>query len=130
MARSLHLVPKLLTFSLYLSQCSAPPYLPLVYRQLLGFTSADVGVLACIPPFVAVFAGPFLSFMADLSGRPKLVLALSNIATSALLWVFVSVKLTFAATCGLIACYAFVSAPIGSLMDVMILNMLGDERDL
>ncbi|KAJ3054448.1 hypothetical protein HK097_001790 [Rhizophlyctis rosea] len=130
MARSLHLVPKLLTFTLYLSQCSAPPYLPLVYQKLLGFTSADVGVLACIPPFVAVFAGPFLSFVADISGRPKLMLALTNILTSALLWVFVSVELTFPATCGLIVCYAFVSAPIGSLMDVTILNMLGEEREL
>ncbi|KAJ3045433.1 hypothetical protein HDV00_010303 [Rhizophlyctis rosea] len=127
---NLHLIPKILNFTLYLSQCSAPPYLGLVYKTYLGFTSADVGVLACIPPFVAIIAGPLLSFIADISGRPKLVQAMCMVALSAVLWILVSVPLTFGSTCGVIVLYAFVSAPVGSLMDVLTLNMLGDERDL
>ncbi|KAJ3002706.1 hypothetical protein HKX48_002148, partial [Thoreauomyces humboldtii] len=128
--RKLHIVPKILMFALYVIQCSAPSYLSLVYQDRVGLPSTLIGVLSSIPPFLCIFAGPSLSLIADITGRPRLVLALSIICTTCTLWMFVLLPLTFGSACGVAVLYAFTSAPIGSMMDVIALTMLGEESNL
>ncbi|KNC98794.1 uncharacterized protein SPPG_05771 [Spizellomyces punctatus DAOM BR117] len=129
-SRSWHIVPKVLMFALYIIQCSAPSYLSLIYQQKIGLSSSSVGIISSIPPFVCIFAGPALSLVADLTGRPRVVLATSLIATTGTLWMFVFLELTFASACGVAVLYAITSAPIGSMMDVIVLTMLGEESVL
>ncbi|KAJ3152657.1 hypothetical protein HDU86_005530 [Geranomyces michiganensis] len=125
-----HLVPKILMFALYIVQCSAPSYLSLVYQQRVGLPSTMIGVISSIPPFLCIFAGPGLSLVADMTGRPRVVLAVAMMCTSATLWLFVTLPLTFGSACGVAVLYAICSAPIGSMMDVIALSMLGEESAL
>ncbi|KAI8587158.1 major facilitator superfamily domain-containing protein [Geranomyces variabilis] len=128
--RNRHIVPKVLMFALYIIQCSAPSYLALIYQQRIGLPSTMIGVISSIPPFLCIFAGPGLSLVADMTGRPRLVLAVSILCTTATLWLFVTLPLTFGSACGVAVLYAITSAPIGSMMDVIALSMLGEESAL
>ncbi|TPX58797.1 hypothetical protein PhCBS80983_g02891 [Powellomyces hirtus] len=128
--RNLHIVPKVLMFALYVIQCSAPSYLSLIYQDRIGLKSTMIGVISSIPPFLCIFAGPGLSLVADMTGRPRLVLAVAIICTTATLWLFVLLPLTFGSACGVAVLYAITSAPIGSMMDVIALTILGDESVL
>lgn len=128
--RQLHIVPKVLMFALYIVQCSAPSYLSLIYQQKLKLPFTMIGVIASIPPFLCVIAGPGLSLVADITGRPRLVLSVAMVTTTLTLWLFILLPLDFASACGIAVLYAITSAPIGSMMDVIVLTMLGDESIL
>ncbi|KAI8815747.1 major facilitator superfamily domain-containing protein [Fimicolochytrium jonesii] len=127
---SLYIIPKVLMFSLYIIQCSAPTYLSLIYQDRIGLPSTMIGIISAIPPFVAIIAGPSLSLIADITGQPKVLLAVAIVATSATLWLFVLLPLTFGTACVVAVLYAVTSAPIGSMMDVIALNMLGEHTIL
>ncbi|KAI9099239.1 major facilitator superfamily domain-containing protein [Phlyctochytrium arcticum] len=128
--RKLYIWPKVLMFFLYFVNCSAPSYLSLIYQQRIGLTASSVGILSSIPPFVCIIAGPLLSLVADLTGRPRTVLATALISTTGVLWMFAMLDLTFASAAGVAVLYAITSAPIGSMLDVIALTILGEETVL
>ncbi|MFD0698589.1 MFS transporter [Paenibacillus sp. GCM10027628] len=51
-------------FFYYASSAILLPYLPL-YLQQKGYSSADIGLLMMIGPFVSIFAQPFWGYMSD-----------------------------------------------------------------
>ncbi len=102
------------------------PFLTLFY-QSIGLTGGQIGLLAGLSPLVSLVAGPFWTGTADATRRHKLILAVTMtgaIGTALLL----SRQTQFGWLIALLFLYAFLSAPIFSLVDSATLSMLGERR--
>ncbi|KAI9007090.1 hypothetical protein BC832DRAFT_428327 [Gaertneriomyces semiglobifer] len=130
MAANRYIVPKVLMFVLYLMQCSATNYLSLVYQERAGLNTSAVGLVASIPPLLCIFAGPGLAMLADITGKPRWVLAIACLSTTGVLWLYVTMPLSMGTVCGIAVAYAITSAPIGSMTDVIVLTILGENSAL
>lgn len=65
----MYLICKLLYVSLFSLLSAAPPYLPLYYHDVLGFSSKQIGFVLAIAPFIQSLSCPFWTFIVD--KKPK-----------------------------------------------------------
>lgn len=118
--------PAAFYFLIYAAISFIFPFLTLFY-QSVGLTGGQIGLLAGLSPLVSLASGPFWTGTADATRRHKLILAVTMagaVGTALLLarqthfgWLF-----------ALICLFAFLSAPIFSLVDSATLSMLGERR--
>jgi PPP family 3-phenylpropionic acid transporter len=121
---------KIWPFSFYfLNYAAFAALLPffVIFYQGLGFSGAQIGLLAGVPPLITLFAAPLGTGLADSTRRHKLIMGiglLSAVAMAVLLPAFRSFGIIFA----IIALYNIFMAPVGSLADSATMTMLGDEK--
>jgi PPP family 3-phenylpropionic acid transporter len=100
-----------------------------LYYQSLGFSGAQIGILAGLAPLIILFSAPLWTGLADTTNRHRfilsLVLLISSIAIFSLpyfrsFWPVLLMALTF----------NIFFAPIASLADSATMFMLGDAKDM
>ncbi len=103
------------------------PFLTLFY-QSVGLSGSQIGLLAGLSPLVSLAAGPFWTGAADATRRHKAILTFAIVGAggAALL---LSRQTQFGWLIALLGLYAFLSAPIFSLVDSATLSMLGERRE-
>ena len=114
-------------FFVYAAMAALMPFLTLYYESL-GLTGQQVGILAAIPPLLTFLGAPFFGFLADLTGRPRILLlvSISSVILGILTLSYVQsyLGLIFA-----VSFYALFFAPILPIVDRSVLDVLGDNRD-
>ena len=104
------------------------PFLVLYYQQL-GFSGAQISLLAGLPPLVTLFFAPLWTNLADASRRHRLIMSMGLIVVFAVLVVFPFLK-TFALVMFLVLTLNIFVAPITSFADAATMSMLGDEKEI
>jgi MFS family permease len=61
----MYLICKLLYIAIFALLSAAPPYLPLYYHDVLGFTSDQIGLVLSIAPFVQSISCPLWTYIVD-----------------------------------------------------------------
>jgi len=104
------------------------PFIVLYYQQL-GFSGAQISLLAGLPPLLTIFFSPFWTNLADATQRHKLIISL-GLATV----VAVSIAFPFLQTFGLVMLFVLLlnifAAPLSSFADSATISMLGEEKNL
>lgn len=123
---------KIWPFSFYfLILAAAAAYRPylVLYYQSLGFTGAQIGLLAGIAPLITVISLPLVTGFADRTNRHKLFLSLLLLAVVAGLVLYPYFE-TFILLIGLVILNRVAFSPIMPLSDSATMFMLGDRKDL
>jgi len=114
-------------FLFYGALASISPFLPLFYLDL-GFSGAQIGMLAGIPPLVGLVSSPLWSGVADATQRHGLILYCGILGTMACVS-----GLLFESSYGrlipIVSLYALFLAPVTPLVDNAVLARLGRRRD-
>jgi MFS transporter, PPP family, 3-phenylpropionic acid transporter len=125
-------VKKVSAFTFYLlyyaAVASLMPFVVLFYRQL-GFTGAQIGLLAGMSPLIMLVGAPFWTGIADATRRHRLIMGL-DIAVVAVLVPILPIFKTFGPVIMLVALFAFFAAPITSFADSATLSMLTGEKEM
>lgn len=122
------LTTKTFYFLYYAAMASLGPFLVIYYKEL-GFSGRQIGLLAAIPPLLAVAAVPLWGAAADISRKIKKLLLLA--ITGAIVVVFIFSRATlFAAIVPIVTIYAFFNGPIMPLLDSSTMAWLGARRKL
>lgn len=102
------------------------PFFVLFY-QSLGFTGAQIGLLAGVSPLITLIATPFGTGLADSTHHHKLIFAvgLGGAIASALILLHVS---SFPLVFVLVVLFNFFIAPVASLGDSATMHMLGEQK--
>ncbi|MBI3161152.1 MAG: MFS transporter [Chloroflexi bacterium] len=122
------ILPFAFYFMFFAGMASFLPYLVLYY-QSIGFSGAQIGLLAAISPLIALVGAPFLTGIADTTHRHRLVMTVSLAAMVVLIVILPFLKV-FLPVLILILLYSFISAPSNSLADSAAISMLGEEKHL
>ena len=112
----------------YFSAAAAlSPFLALYYERI-GLSGSQIGVLRGISPLIMLFAAPFWGALADATHQHKRLLLLS--IGGALVAVFsLSLTTQYLWLIVVITAFAFVGAPIISLVDNTVIELLQEQRD-
>jgi PPP family 3-phenylpropionic acid transporter len=102
------------------------PYYNLYYQQA-GVSSQGIGVLVAIPTLVTLFAAPMWGGLADALGLHKRLLPLALIATTIAVSLLLQAQ-SFAVLMACVLLQALCAAPIISLADNAVMELLGKER--
>jgi MFS transporter, PPP family, 3-phenylpropionic acid transporter len=102
------------------------PYFVLYY-QSLGFTGAQIGLLAGVTPLITLVAAPLWTNLADATHRHRLLMSLLILAAASAAFVFPVVR-TFAPIALVAVFYSAVAAPIFSFADNATMAMLKGQR--
>lgn len=112
----------------YAAMAFMMPFIVLYYQQL-GFSGAQIGLLAGISPLVSLVGSTFWTVTADATRRHRLLMSLT-IAAAILFAALYPLFQTLAPITVLVVLYSFFSAPIASFADSATLNMLGVQKAL
>lgn len=112
---------------IYAGFAFASPFLVL-YFQGLGFSGAEIGLLAGVAPLITFCGAPFWTGLADATRRHRLILTLSMTVGVAgyILYPFLRV---FAVVFLVSIVLNFFFAPVSSFADNATMYMLGDKKD-
>ncbi len=112
---------------IYAGFAFASPFLVL-YFQGLGFSGAEIGLLAGVAPLITFCGAPFWTGLADATRRHRLILTLSMTVGVAgyILYPFLRV---FAAVFLVSIVLNFFFAPVSSFADNATMYMLGEKKD-
>lgn len=144
----MYLICKLLYIAIFSLLSAAPPYLPLYYRDVLNFSSNQIGFVLAIAPFIQSVACPIWSFVVDkypkLHGPIMAVTALlGGSAIMAIMVIGHSVSSTpsnlimsyqlsnatlVGATSFFALAFAFFTLPNISLVDSAVMKILGPDK--
>lgn len=102
------------------------PFVVLYYQQL-GFSGAQIGLLAGITPLVTLVGSTFWTAAADATRRHRLMMS-ANTAIVILLVLLFPLLTSLGPITLLVIVYAFFAAPIASFADSATLHMLGSEK--
>lgn len=119
-------IPFSFYFLYFAAAASLIPFVVLYYQQL-GFTGAQIGLLAGMAPLIALVGAPLWTNLADRTGRHRLILALTMAGVIAVVLVIPQLTALLPVV-ALMALYALFSSPIVSLSDSATMHMLGEER--
>lgn len=148
----MYLICKLLYIAIFALLSAAPPYLPLYYRDVLDFSSNQIGFVLAIAPFIQSIACPLWSYIVD--KKPKLhgpIMALTALlGGSAIMGIMVighsvlsqkEIPTTFSfmsyqlsntvlvgITSSLALAFAFFTLPNISLVDSAVMKILGPDK--
>lgn len=151
----MYLICKLLYIAIFAVLSAAPPYLPLYYHDVLGFSSDQIGFVLAIAPFIQSVACPLWTYTVD--KKPKLhgtTMAITSLlggsAVMAIMFVghsvssevvvptgFTSIlklelsnKTLVLMTSTLALAFAFFTLPNLSLVDSAVMKILGPNKIL
>lgn len=151
----MYLICKLLYIAIFAVLSAAPPYLPLYYHDVLGFSSDQIGFVLAIAPFIQSIACPLWTYTVD--KKPLLhgsIMAITSLlggsAVMAIMFIGHSVssevvvptsftsllKLELSngtlvlMTSTLALAFAFFTLPNLSLVDSAVMKMLGPNKIL
>ena len=113
-------------FLYFAALSSLMPFLVLFYQRL-GFSGAQIGLLAGIPPLVTLLASPFWTGLADTKRWHKWVMGLGIAVTVVVVFLLQSFT-GFVIVFALIILFNTFLSPVPSLADSATINMLGEER--
>lgn len=113
-------------FLFYAAMASFMPFIVLFYQQL-GFNGVQIGLLTGVPPLITLFAGPFLTGVADSTRRHNLIMG-AGLLGAAVFVFSISQFASFAVIFLLVLAFNVSLAPVGSLGDSATMAMLGEER--
>ncbi|KAG5181377.1 major facilitator superfamily domain-containing protein [Tribonema minus] len=125
--RPKYIIVKVLFLLYYASLGVVMPYLP-VYYHSLGHGNRRIGHLGAITPAVTFFVSPLWGALTDSTGRLKEVL-LFTFAASVVFRVLTITRETYPFLVSIIALTAAVNAPVKTLLDSSVLNLLDDKRE-
>lgn len=114
-------------YFLYFAAAAALIPFFVLYYQYLGFSGAQIGLLAGITPLIAMVGAPLWTNLADRTGRHRLILGLTTAGVIAVALIVPTLNALLPVAL-MIALYAFLGSPIVSLSDSATMSMLGDER--
>jgi PPP family 3-phenylpropionic acid transporter len=100
-----------------------------LYYQRLGFSGAQIGLLAGMAPLITLVGAPLWTGIADATRRHRLVMSVTIAAAILLALVFPILK-TLGPVFLLVVLYSFFSAPIPSFADSATLSLLGGEKGM
>jgi MFS transporter, PPP family, 3-phenylpropionic acid transporter len=112
----------------FASFASIAPFIVLYYQQL-GFSGAQISMLAGLPPLVTIFFSPFWTNLADAKQRHKLIMSI-GLAVIVLVTAAFPFTHTFALVMVLVLLFNVFVAPLSSLADSATISMLSEEKDL
>jgi PPP family 3-phenylpropionic acid transporter len=115
-------------YFLYFAAAAALIPFIVLYYQYLGFSGAQIGLLAGMAPLIAMVGAPLWTNLADRTGRHRLILSLTmaGVIAVVLLIPTLNALLPVALMIGL---YSLLGSPIVSFSDSATMHMLGDERN-
>ncbi|KAI8884827.1 MFS general substrate transporter [Backusella circina FSU 941] len=146
----MYLVCKLLYVAVFALLSAAPPYLPLYYHDVLGFSSDQIGFVLAIAPFIQSISCPLWSVLVDKFPRwHGTVMAITSfIGGASVMGIMVmghiisvesipkkfipelSNSMLVAITSALALAFAFFSLPNMSLVDSAVMKILGPNKIL
>lgn len=103
------------------------PYLALFYKGQ-GLTGGQIGLLAAISPIISFFSAPLWTGAADASHRHKLVTMVCILGVVIVTFIFPNIA-SFGGLLLMISIYSLFGAPTGSLVDSVVLALLGDRKE-
>jgi len=112
----------------YAAIASLGPFIVLFYQQL-GFTGAQIGLLAGMSPLIMLAGAPFWTGIADATRRHRLTMSLTVAAVVVLVPIFPSFQ-AFGPVILLVALFSFFAAPITSFADSATMSMLAGEKEM
>ena len=119
--------PFLYYIFIFLGFASYGPFLVLYY-QSLGFTGAQIGLVAGITPLILLFAAPLWTGWADRHRTHRLVMSVALLLMAVLIAILPTLR-AYLPIVLLLFAFQFFYAPISALADSATLYMLGDQRD-
>ncbi|GAA5798090.1 hypothetical protein HPULCUR_003490 [Helicostylum pulchrum] len=151
----MYLICKVLYIAIFALLSAAPPYLPLYYHDVLGFSSDQIGFVLAIAPFIQSIACPLWTYTVD--KRPALhgpimaitsliggsaimtIMVIGNSVSSDIVnptQIFSTLKLQLSnsslvlVTSALALTFAFFTLPNLSLVDSAVMKILGPNKIL
>jgi PPP family 3-phenylpropionic acid transporter len=121
-----------LPFMFYLIYFAAAAFLQpfiILYFEDLGFSGAQIGLLAGITPLIIMVGAPLWTGLADSKKRHKLIMSLTIMITVLVASIFPFVK-SFAPIIPVVFIYALFAAPITSFADSATMSMLAAEKEM
>lgn len=115
-------------FAYFAAAAFLQPYI-IVYFDTLGFSGAQIGLLAGMVPLVIMVGATFWTGLADAKMRHKLIMSLTILVSVLTVAITPFIK-TFAVLIPIVLFYALYAAPITPFADSATLFMLGDKKDL
>jgi predicted MFS family arabinose efflux permease len=104
------------------------PFIVLYYQQL-GFSGAQISLLAGLSPLVTLFFSPFWTSLADATRRHRLIMSAGLSAAVVVLVLFPFLE-TFALVMLAILIFNVSAAPLTSFADSATMTMLADEKEM
>jgi MFS transporter, PPP family, 3-phenylpropionic acid transporter len=114
-------------FLIFAGFASASPYMVL-YFQGLGFSGAEIGLLAGIAPLITFCGAPFWTGLADATRRHRLILTVS-MAVGVAGYILYPFLRAFAAVFLVSIVLNFFFAPVSAFADNATMYMLGEKKD-
>jgi PPP family 3-phenylpropionic acid transporter len=99
----------------------------ILYFQELGFSGAQIGLLAGMAPLITVFGAPIWTGLADSKGKHKLIMSLTILGSIFFASIFPFLK-TFTPIILLVILFSLFSSPIISFADSATMAMLAGEK--
>jgi PPP family 3-phenylpropionic acid transporter len=121
-----------LPFTFYFAYFAAAAFLQpyiIVYFDTLGFSGAQIGVLAGMVPLVIMVGATLWTGLADAKMRHKLIMSITILVSVITVVVTPFIK-SFAFLIPIVFMYALFAAPVSPFADSATLFMLGDKKDL
>lgn len=115
-------------YFLYFAAAAALIPFVVLYYQYLGFSGAQIGLLAGMAPLIAMVGAPLWTNLADRTGRHRLILSLTMAGVIAVVLLIPTLNALLPVAL-MIALYSLLGSPIVSFSDSATMHMLGDERD-
>ena len=103
------------------------PFVVLFYQQL-GFSGAQIGLLAGMAPLITLVSAPLWTGFADATRRHRLLMSLAIAGAVVVALVFPSLR-TLGPVVVLLVLFSFFTAPISSFADSATMNMLAGQKD-
>jgi MFS transporter, PPP family, 3-phenylpropionic acid transporter len=119
--------PKLAYFFNYAARAALMPFLVLYYERV-GLTGWQIGILAGLPPLLALIVAPLVAGVADATGRHKQLL-LGAVGGSIVVALLFPLATSFLALIPLVIFWAMSLEPIMPLTDKAVLDLLGERRE-
>lgn len=120
-------VPFAFYFLYFAAAAALIPFIVLFY-QSLGFSGAQIGLLAGMAPLIAMVGAPLWTNLADRTGRHRLIMSLVMAGLIAVVLIIPTLSALLPVAL-MIALYSLLGSPIVSFSDSATMHMLGDERD-
>ena len=123
---------KIWPFAFYFCQYAGVAFmLPFVvlYYQKLGFTGAQIGLLAGLSPLITLFSAPFWTGLADATHKHRLILSITLFGGCITIFAYPFFS-TFIIILFIVLLSSMLLAPLSALADSATVAMLGEEKNL
>jgi MFS transporter, PPP family, 3-phenylpropionic acid transporter len=121
-------IPFSFNFVFYAGMASIIPYFVLYYQEL-GFSGAQISVLAGLPPLVTLFFSPFWTNLADRTGRHKLIMSMGALMVILADLLFPALT-TFSVVLFVVLLLNIFISPVSPLADSATMHMLTGQREM